>query len=75
MNCQCVTALIIKLGKPLVGNEYVNAHRILRLSAVCGKPTQIVGLINHVQVVIGGRIEWHSNILWFEKLAGLAVVT
>ena len=66
MNGQSVTVLIIVPEVALVGNEYVNAHRILRLAAVCGEPSQVVCLINHVEVVVGLGVERHAYVFGLE---------
>ena len=45
------------------GNEGIDTHHPLRLTAVADEPAQMVQLIDGQQVVVGGRVEGESHIL------------
>ena len=57
-----------------VGDEEVDAYFAFGLKAVGGKPTQVVVLVDGVEIVVVGRIEGHTNVLWREVRVGGGMV-
>ena len=56
-------------------DEGVHTYLTFRLVAVCGKPSEVVHLIDDHHVVVGRRVEGHTQILGHEVAVGVAIVS
>ena len=59
---EVVNTLVILLC--FVRYEYIDTNGVRRLVTVGNKPSQVVEFIDGIEIVVGGRIERHTDVAW-----------